>query len=103
MRDSQQMRPACKQIVSLYRCAFTAFGLFALVTACSLLSAQTSGTGAISGAITDPTAAMVVSAQVKVTDVATGFTRTSQTNDHGLYLVPPPTRALLARSHETRL
>ncbi len=87
MRNSRQMRPARKQIVSPYRCAFMAFVLCALLIACSLLCAQTSGTGAISGVITDPTAALLVGAQVKVTDVATGFTRTSQTNDHGLYLV----------------
>src|SRR5580704_16576817 len=87
MRDSQQMRPAHKQIVSHYRCAFMALVLYALITACGLLSAQTSGTGAISGAITDPSAAMLVGAQIKVTDVATGLTRTSRSNDHGLYLV----------------
>jgi hypothetical protein len=69
----------------------------ALFTACTLLCAQTGGTGAISGAITDPTTAMLVGAQVKVTDVATGFTRTSQSNDHGLYLVSllPPGRYTL--------
>jgi hypothetical protein len=96
MRDSQQMRPAHKQIVSHYRCAFMALVLYALITACGLLSAQTSGTGAISGAITDPSAAMLVGAQIKVTDVATGFTRTSQSNDHGLYLV-----SLLPPGHYT--
>jgi len=87
MRYSQQMQSACKQIVSPYRCAFVAFVLCALFTACGLLCAQTGGTGAISGAITDPTGAMVAGAQVKVTDVATGYMRTSQTNDHGMYVV----------------
>ncbi|MGB9197645.1 MAG: TonB-dependent receptor [Terriglobales bacterium] len=70
--------------------------LYALVTACALVYAQTGGTGAISGAITDPSAAMLVGAQVKVTDVATGFTRTSESNDHGLYLV-----SLLPPGHYT--
>ena len=87
MRYSQQMQPARKQIVSPYRCAFVAFVSCALFAACGLLCAQTGGTGAISGAITDPTGAMVVGAQVKVTDVATGSTRTSQSNDRGLYLI----------------
>ena len=82
-----KMRLIRKRIVSPYRCAFMAFVACALFAASSLLCAQTSGTGAISGAITDPTAAMLVGAQVKVTDVATGFTRTSQSNDRGLYLV----------------
>lgn len=102
MRDSQQMQPACKQIVSCYRCAFMAVVLFALVTAGGLLSAQTSGTGAISGTIMDPTAAMLVGAQVKVTDVATGFTRNSQSNDRGLYLVSllPPGRYKLEVTKE---
>src|ERR1035437_9494125 len=92
MHYSQQMHPARKQFVSPYRCAFVAFVSCALFTACGLLCAQTGGTGAISGAITDPTGAMVVGAQVKVTDVATGSTRTAQTSEHGLYfvsLLPP--------------
>ena len=87
MLYSQQVQPARQPIVSPYRCALVAFITYALFAGCGLLSAQTSGTGAISGAITDPTGAMVVGAQVKVTDVATGYTRTSQSNDHGLYLI----------------
>jgi hypothetical protein len=87
MRYTQPMRPARKKIVSLSRCAFMALVSCALFAACSLLYAQTSGTGAISGVITDPGSAVLVGAQVKVTDVATGFTRTSQSNEHGLYLV----------------
>ncbi len=65
-----------------------------MFTAGGLLWAQTSGTGAISGTITDSTAAMLVGAEVKVTDVATGFTTISHSNDHGLYLVSllPPGR-----------
>jgi hypothetical protein len=87
MHYSRQIRPARKQIVSPYRSAFMAFVACALFTTCTLLCAQTSGTGAINGAITDPSAAVVVGAQVKVTDVATGSTRTSQSNDNGLYLI----------------
>ena len=97
LRQAQQMQPVRKRIVSRYRSAFVKVVSCALFTACRLLSAQTSGTGAISGAITDPSAAMLVGAQVKVTDVATGSTRTSQSNDHGLYLVSllPPGRYTL--------
>jgi hypothetical protein len=92
MRYSQPIQPARKQTVSPYRCAFLMFVFCALLTACTLLCAQTGGTGAISGAITDPSAAMLVGAQVKVTDVATGYTRTTESSDRGLYvisLLPP--------------
>lgn len=92
MRYSQKMQPVCKQIVSSCRCACVAFVLCLLLPAGGMLYAQTGGTGAISGAVADPTGAMVVGAQVKVTDVATDYTRTAQSNDHGLYVVPllPP-------------
>ncbi len=80
------MQPARKQSVSSYRCAFVAFVSCVLFAACGLLCAQTGGTGAISGAITDPAGAMVVGAQVKITNVATGETRIVQSNDHGLYV-----------------
>ena len=56
MRNSQQMQPARKLIVSSYRCAMVAVVSFVVLAACGLLRAQTGGTGAISGAITDPPA-----------------------------------------------
>ncbi|MGD0155692.1 MAG: TonB-dependent receptor [Terracidiphilus sp.] len=86
MRCSQQMQPARKQIVSPFPWVFVAFVSCALFAACGLLSAQTGATGAITGTVADPTGAMVVGAQVKVTNVATGETRTLQSNDHGLYV-----------------
>jgi hypothetical protein len=92
MRYSQQMQPARKQIVLPRRCTVVALVSCALFTVCGLLAAQTAATGAISGEITDPTAAMVVGAQVKVTDVATGAVRISESNGRGLYvfsLLPP--------------
>ena len=94
MRYFQEVQSARKPIVLAYRCAFVAFVSCALLISCRLVRAQTGGTGAISGAITDTTGAMVVDAQVKVTDAATGYTRTSQSNDRGLYLVSllPPGR-----------
>jgi hypothetical protein len=84
---SPKLHSAPKQTLSSHRRAFAASLSCALFAACGLLSAQTGGTGAISGAITDPTGAMVPAAQVKVTDAATGYTRISQSNDHGLYVV----------------
>ena len=92
MRDFQPVRLVRKQTVSATRCALGAFVLWALCTACGPLFAQTGATGAISGAITDPSAAMVVGAQIKVRDITTGYTRTSRSNDRGIYVVPllPP-------------
>ena len=87
MRCPQQIHPTRKETVSFCRSAFVAFVSCALFTASGLLSAQTGGTGAISGAISDPSGAMVVGAQVKVTDVATGYNRVVQSNDRGVYVV----------------
>jgi len=91
MRYLPQSLHARKQI-SLYRWSFLALLLCALFTTSGLLSAQTGGTGAISGAIADPTSAMVAGAQIKVSNVATGDTRSLQSDDHGVYratLLPP--------------
>ena len=95
-RQAQTIQLASQRTGSSYRRALMAFAACALFATCTMLRAQTSGTGAISGTITDSTAAMLVGAQVKVTDMATGFTRTSQSNDHGLYLV-----SLLPPGHYT--
>ena len=84
MRYSQQMQAARRLIVPLCRYAVAFATLFA---ACGLLWAQTGGTGAISGAVTDPTEAMVVGAQVKATEVSTGYTRIVQTDDRGMYVI----------------
>ncbi len=94
MRHALQMQRTRKPINSPSRCALLALVVCALLAACGLLRAQTGGTGAINGAITDPSGALVAGAQVKVTDVATGYTRTSQSNDRGLYVAPllPPGR-----------
>jgi hypothetical protein len=87
MRHFRQLRPDRKLVVSPVRRAFVAFVLCAFLTACSLLCAQTGGTGAISGTVTDPSGAMVAGAQIKVTNAATGDMRTAQSNDQGLYVV----------------
>jgi hypothetical protein len=86
MNFTQRKQPALKRVVSPYRRAFAAILVSALFAACGLLWAQTGGTGAISGAVTDSTGAMVAGAEVKVVNVATGETRALRSNDHGLYL-----------------
>jgi hypothetical protein len=50
-------------------------------------SAQTSGLGAIAGTVTDPTGAVVVGVQLKVTNVATNVTQSSVTNGTGYFEV----------------
>jgi outer membrane receptor protein involved in Fe transport len=50
--------------------------------------AQTAGTGAIAGTVTDPGGAVVAGASISVIDVATGLTRTAVSASTGTYLVP---------------
>ncbi len=54
--------------------------------------AQTAGTGALTGTITDPVGAVVVDAQIKVINETTGESRTVSSRQDGVYLVPllPP-------------
>src|SRR6185312_17506598 len=62
---------------------------FALATS---LSAQTSNTGTVVGAVTDPSGAALVSAAVVLTDSVTGVARNAVTNSAGRYAfvgVPP--------------
>ena len=87
MRCFEKMRPVRKRAAWQCRFAFAAFMLCAFLTACGLLGAQTGGTGALNGAVTDSTGAMVAGAHVKVTNVATGEVRAAKTNDHGFYAV----------------
>lgn len=50
--------------------------------------AQTAGTGAITGTVTDSAGAVVTGATIKATDVITGETRTAISSGDGSYLVP---------------
>ena len=59
--------------------------LLALSTAC--LWAQTGGTGAITGLLTDPAGSVIPQAAVKVTNIENGDTRTTASNSTGSYLV----------------
>lgn len=64
-----------------------------LLLAVSTLSvAQTAGTGAIAGIVTDPSGAVISGATVKATNDATGESRASVSGNHGNYSVPllPP-------------
>ncbi|MGH9841848.1 MAG: TonB-dependent receptor domain-containing protein [Blastocatellia bacterium] len=53
---------------------------------------QTASTGVLSGAVTDPQGATVAGAEIKVTNVANGATRTVTSGSDGSYLLPllPP-------------
>ena len=57
-----------------------------------LCLAQTAATGALGGAVTDPTGAVVPGVQIKVTSETTGETRTVTSRADGAYVVPllPP-------------
>ena len=65
----------------------------ALVGVCSVLLmkncafGQTAGTGALSGAVLDPSGAAVAGAKILVTSQATGESRTVISDSHGVYLV----------------
>src|ERR1035438_8162087 len=63
-------------------------GLFALTT-CALAQG---GNGAITGTVADPQGAVVSRAQIKVTELSTGVTRTDTTNGAGQFNIPslPP-------------
>ncbi len=52
------------------------------------LSGQSTGTGTITGFVTDPTQAMVPGVTITVTDLATGLHRSTVTNESGVYVVP---------------
>jgi hypothetical protein len=61
---------------------FSTFFLYSAIAA-----AQTLTTGAISGAVTDPTGAVVPHATVTATNTGTGAVRTTHTNANGEYVV----------------
>ena len=68
------------------------FSAAIIVTSVFTASAQTAGTGALSGTITDQNQANVASAQIKVKNETSGEERTVVSNDSGGYVVPllPP-------------
>jgi len=64
---------ACPAIFCLTLCAGT------------MMRAQSTATGEIRGTVTDPSGAVLVGAQVSVTNTATGEEKTFITNKDGLY------------------
>ncbi|MGH8549048.1 MAG: carboxypeptidase-like regulatory domain-containing protein, partial [Methylococcales bacterium] len=52
-----------------------------------LCLAQTGSTGALGGTVTDPTGTVVPDVQIKVTNEATGETRTVTSRSDGTYVV----------------
>lgn len=60
--------------------------LFSL-NAFTVLFAQVAG-GTVQGLVTDPAGAVIVGAQVTVTEIATGSARSATTNSTGFYNVP---------------
>jgi hypothetical protein len=66
--------------------SLTLFGLLVIFPAPVL--AQTASTGALTGTITDPAGAVVPATQIKVTNQATGETRTVVSQANGSYTVP---------------
>lgn len=67
------------------RITYTCLAVLAFTTATALAQ---SGTGELSGTITDSTGAAVTGATVTVTNPATGFNRVLKTNDGGIYSAP---------------
>src|ERR1700730_9848298 len=66
-----------------------AFVLAVLLSiAASVAWAQTSGSGTISGTLTDPNGAVIPNATVTILNVDTGIERTLATNAAGLYTAP---------------
>jgi hypothetical protein len=67
--------------------------LFALSCICSPgTMGQMAGTGSVAGTVTDPSGAIVVGAQVTLTDASTSAQRTATSNEAGRYIFPnlPP-------------
>lgn len=70
-----------------------AFAALCLGLTDSRLYGQAASTGAILGTVTDATGALVPDADVTVTDLTTGVTRTARTNSAGLYDIEALTAA----------
>lgn len=82
----KRRREWCKVVSLLAACAA------AMLLCVTMTYAQSAGTGAISGTVTDPSGAAVANAKVTVTSLATGQARTTATGPNGDYrfsLLPP--------------
>ena len=65
---------------------------FSVMSGISVTPISAQGLGTINGTVTDPSAALVPSAKVKVANQGTGLTRETQSNTQGYFVVPslPP-------------
>ena len=71
------------------RVGLAAFVFVAIVAMSSAKTfAQTAGTGAVVGTVTDPTGAIIAGATVTLTDTATNAVKTATTNESGRYNFP---------------
>lgn len=75
-----------KGAMSLYRSLLSILLFFSLVSGVAL--AQSSGTGTLSGTVTDASGAVIPSVQISARQLATGLIRTTTTNSSGFYLLP---------------
>jgi Carboxypeptidase regulatory-like domain/TonB dependent receptor len=67
---------------------FRSFVLAVLMLAAAAVWAQTPGIGAIRGRVLDDSGAPVAGAEVTVTNQATGFSRTTRSDERGTYVLP---------------
>ena len=67
---------------------FSLFALFALLAVPTALKAQTGGTGAIEGTVTDPSGSVVARATVTAADTLTGVKTASITTKAGYFVIP---------------
>ena len=75
-----------------YSGAWSKLAVLFLFLTSTLVMAQVAGTAALTGAVTDPSGAIVVGADVTATNLATGAKRSAKTDATGKYLitqVPP--------------
>lgn len=78
--------------VSLWKC-FVVAG--AIMAACYPAHAQSVVGAQISGVVTDPTGAVIPSAQIKATQTESGQTRTTVSTSNGAYSLPLPRSSLM--------
>ena len=68
--------------------SFMTFSLAALFLLISMGASAQVSTGTLTGAVTDPTGAVVVNATITAKNVATNLSATAQTNGSGLFTIP---------------
>lgn len=86
--DNQRLCISWSGQIQKCRTALSIVVLLSLIGIAAVATmAQTSGTGAISGIVTDSSGASVEGAQIKVTNVGTGEIRSVSSDSYGKYLV----------------